>query len=68
MLRSVLISLSKSAWAYRLLTRWTLSQRAASRLVAGDTIQDALTVVRALREKWIDATLLDQLMDGETLP
>lgn len=65
MLRSLLMSLSRSTRAIHLLTRWNLSRRAASRFVAGDTIQDALAVVRALSEKGIHTTL-DQLGEHTT--
>jgi proline dehydrogenase len=60
MLRSFLIYLSKAGWAQRLITRWGFAWRAASRFVAGSTIQDALRVVRELNAKGITATL-DQL-------
>lgn len=65
MLRSLLISLSRSAQARRLLTGWKLSRRVALRFVAGDTIQDALAVVKTLREKGIHTTL-DQLGEHTT--
>lgn len=65
MLRALLMSLSKSDWANRLLINWKLSRQAASRFVAGDTIQDALAVVKALREKGIHTTL-DQLGEHTT--
>lgn len=57
MLRSFLIYLSKAAWAQRLVTGWKFAWRAASRFVAGNTIQDALNVVRELNQKGINATL-----------
>ena len=57
MLRSFLIYLSKAAWAQRLITSWGFTWRAASRFVAGATIQDAIRVVHELNAKGIDATL-----------
>lgn len=57
MLRSLLIYLSKAAWAQKLITRWGFAWRAASRFVAGDTIEDAVRVVRELNAKGINATL-----------
>ena len=60
MFRSFLIYLSKSVLAQRVLTGWKLSWRAASRFVAGETIEDAIRVVKQLNEKSIQATL-DQL-------
>jgi proline dehydrogenase len=60
MLRSFLIYLSKAAWAQKLVTSWGFAWRAASRFVAGETIQDAIRAVRELNAKGINATL-DQL-------
>lgn len=57
MLRSLLIYLSKAAWAQRLVTRWKFAWRAASRFVAGSTIADAIRVVRELNARGINATL-----------
>lgn len=57
MLRSLLIYLSKAAWAKRMITSWGFAWKAASRFVAGDTIQDAIRVVRELNAKGIHATL-----------
>jgi proline dehydrogenase len=60
MLRSFLIYLSKAAWAQKLITSWGFAWKAASRFVAGETILDAIRVVRGLNAKGINATL-DQL-------
>jgi len=57
MLRSLLIYLSKAAWAQRLITNWGFAWRAASRFVAGEEIEDAIRVVRELNAKGINATL-----------
>jgi len=57
MLRSFLIYLSKAAWAQRLVTGWKFAWRAASRFVAGNTIEDAINVVRELNANGINATL-----------
>jgi len=57
MLRSMLIYLSKAAWAQRLVTSWSFAWNAASRFVAGGTVQDAIRVVRELNAKGINATL-----------
>ncbi|MCS6995116.1 MAG: proline dehydrogenase family protein [Anaerolineales bacterium] len=67
MLRSFLIYLSKAAWAQNIVTGWSVAWRAASRFVAGSTIDDAIRVVRALNEKGINATL-DQLGEHTTTP
>jgi len=60
MLRSFLIYLSKAVWAQKLVTSWSIAWKAASRFVAGESVQDAIRVVRELNAKGIVATL-DQL-------
>ncbi|PWH11954.1 MAG: proline dehydrogenase [Anaerolineae bacterium] len=67
MLRSFLIYLSKAAWAQNMVTRWSVAWKAASRFVAGSTVEDAIRVVRLLNEKGINATL-DQLGEHTTTP
>ena len=57
MVRSFFIYLSKASWAQRLVTGWKFAWRAASRFVAGNTIQDAINAVGKLNEKGINATL-----------
>lgn len=57
MLRSFLIYLSKAAWAQRIVTGWKFARRAASRFIAGETIADAIGVVRDLNARGINATL-----------
>ncbi|MCS7009854.1 MAG: proline dehydrogenase family protein [Anaerolineales bacterium] len=65
MLRAFFVSLSKAKWAQRLITRWGFAWRAASRFVAGDTIADAVQVVRELNARGINATL-DHLGESTT--
>lgn len=60
MLRSFLIYLSKAGWAQKLVTSWSFAWSWASRFVAGESVQDAIRVVRELNAKGINATL-DQL-------
>lgn len=67
MLRSIFIYLSKAAWAQNLVMNWSFAWKAASRFVAGSTIEDALRVVRTLNEKGINATL-DQLGEHTSTP
>mgnify|MGYP000433421021 CR=1 FL=1 len=57
MLRSLLIYLSKAAWAQNLVMNWGVAWRAASRFVAGVDLSDALRVVKELNAKGINATL-----------
>jgi proline dehydrogenase len=65
MLRSLLIYLSKAAWARRLITGWSFAWRTASRFVAGEQLEDAIAVVRALNARNINATL-DHLGENTT--
>lgn len=65
MLRSFLIYLSKALWAQNIFVNWKFVWKAASRFVAGNTIEDAIKVVRELNGKGINATL-DQLGEHTT--
>jgi proline dehydrogenase len=65
MLRSFLIYLSKATWAQRLISDWQFAWRVASRFVAGNSIQEAVIVVRELNGKGINVTL-DHLGEGTT--
>jgi proline dehydrogenase len=67
MLRSFFIYLSKAAWAQRLVTSWKFAWRAASRFVAGSTIQDAIKAVKDLNARGIKSTL-DHLGESTTTP
>jgi len=60
MLRSFLIYLSKAGWAQKLVTSWSFAWKAASRFIAGESVPEAIRVVRELNVKGINATL-DQL-------
>ena len=57
MLRSVLIYLSKAAWAKKIVTNWSFAKWAASRFVAGEKLEDAIRVIRELNQRGINATL-----------
>ena len=57
MLRSLFVYLSKAAWAQRLVVGWKFAWRTASRFVAGNTIGEAIIVVKELNAKGINATL-----------
>jgi proline dehydrogenase len=65
MLRSFLISLSKAVWAQKLVTGWKFAWRAASRFVAGSTIQEAIIVVKELNAKGFNVSL-DHLGESTT--
>ncbi len=67
MLRSLLIYLSQAAWAQNLVTHWGFAWKAASRFIAGSTLEDAVRAVAGLNEKGINATL-DQLGEHTSNP
>lgn len=57
MLRSLIIYLSRAAWAQRLVTHWGFARKTALRFVAGETADDAIAAVRALNAIGMNATL-----------
>lgn len=57
MLRSSLIYLSKAQWAKKAVMSWNFAWKAASRFIAGETLDDAISVVKTLNSKGINATL-----------
>lgn len=67
MLRSLLIYLSKAAWAQNLITSWGFAWRTASRFIAGNKLEDAIRVVGELNAKGINATL-DHLGEHTNAP
>lgn len=67
MLRSILIYLSKAAWAQNLVTHWGFAWRAASWFVPGTRLADAVGAVRQLNAKNINATL-DHLGEHTSTP
>jgi proline dehydrogenase len=60
MLRSILVALSKNNKLKRLVMRWKPARLASSRFIAGETLDQAVEVVKGLNAKGINATL-DQL-------
>jgi proline dehydrogenase len=57
MFRSIFIYLSKAAWARKIVTNWKFAWRAASRFVAGESLDDAIRVIQQLNQRGINATL-----------
>lgn len=57
MLRSFFIYLSKAGWARKLVTRWSVGWRMASRFIAGETLDKAIDAIKTLNAKGINATL-----------
>jgi len=65
MFRSFLIYLSKAAWAQRMVTSWKFAWLAASRFVAGNTVDEAIRAVKELNARGIKATV-DHLGESTT--
>ena len=57
LIRAILIYLSKAPWAFRLVTSWRFARRAASRFIAGDTLEEALEVIQTLNARGLFVTL-----------
>lgn len=57
MLRALLLYLSKAAWARRMVTGWKVAWRVASRFVAGETLGEAVRLVKELNARGYYVTL-----------
>ena len=57
MLRSILLWLSRNKTVRNTVMRWGIVRRAALRFVAGETIEEAIAVIRDLNAQGIVATL-----------
>lgn len=57
MLRSFFIYLSKASWARKIVTGWSIAWRVASRFVAGESLDQAISVIKNLNSKGINVTL-----------
>jgi proline dehydrogenase len=57
MLRRLLLYLSTAGWARHIVTHWGLARRMARRFVAGETLDEAIAVIRTLQDKGILVTL-----------
>ena len=57
MIRAILFYLSKATWARRLVTEWRFARNAASRFIAGDTLEEALETIRTLNDKGLFVTI-----------
>lgn len=57
MLRTTLITLSRSERARRLILNWRPARRMSRRFIAGETLDEAIAVVRSLNQRGIQATL-----------
>ena len=57
MLRKFFIWLSRINWAQRVITKSKLASRMALRFVAGETIDDAVAVIKDLNDQGLLATM-----------
>jgi len=57
MLRMILTYLSQATWARNTVQNWGFAKRTASRFVAGETLDQAIAVVKKLNERGITTTL-----------
>ena len=65
MLKLVLTYLSQAAWARRIVQEWGFAKRTAARFVAGETLEEAIAVVKDLNSRGIFTTL-DHLGENVT--
>lgn len=57
MLRTLLLYLSKAEWAYKIARGWKLAWTVASRFVAGETLDEALSAIKSLNAAGMNVTL-----------
>lgn len=57
MFRSFFSYLSKAAWARKIVTKWPIAWKMASRFVAGETLAEGIKAIKLLNSKGINATL-----------
>jgi proline dehydrogenase len=57
MLRALLLYLSKAVWARRMVTRWPVAWRVAKRFIAGETLDEAVKLVKRLNSQGFFVTL-----------
>lgn len=67
MLRSFLIYLSKAEWMRKNVMGWGIARRVSQRFVAGESLEQAIEVVKKLNQKGMVATL-DQLGEDTNTP
>lgn len=57
MFRSFFSYLAKAAWARKVVTRWSIAWKMASRFISGETLADGIQAVKQLNSKGINASL-----------
>jgi proline dehydrogenase len=65
MLKIILIYLSQAQWARNIVQGWSFAKRTAARFVAGETLDEAVAVVKNLQQQEI-CTTLDHLGENVT--
>ncbi|NQS90782.1 MAG: proline dehydrogenase family protein [Chloroflexi bacterium] len=65
MLKLILNYLSQATWARQIVQRWSFAKKTAARFVAGETLDEAIRVVKELHSKGIQTTL-DHLGENVT--
>jgi len=65
MLRSLLILMSKSAWLKKVVMHWRPARKVSQRFIAGESLLQAIEVVRKLNAAGLNTTL-DQLGENTT--
>lgn len=67
MFRAILLYLAGADWARNIVTRWAIARRVVRRFVAGETLAEAIDVVREINQKGMTATI-DVLGESITEP
>lgn len=57
MFRAILLYLAGADWARNIVTRWAIARRVVRRFVAGETLAEAIDVVREINQKGMTATI-----------
>ncbi|HUF37330.1 MAG TPA: proline dehydrogenase family protein [Anaerolineales bacterium] len=65
MLRALLLYFSRASWARRVVTRWSVAWRVAGRFIAGETLDEAVALVKQLNADGYYVTL-DHLGENTT--
>jgi proline dehydrogenase len=67
MFRSFFSYLAKASWARKIVAKWSIAWKMASRFIAGETLPDGIRVIKLLNTNGINATL-DHLGENTDSP
>jgi proline dehydrogenase len=67
MFRSFFSYLAKATWARKIVAKWSIAWKMASRFIAGETLPDGIRVIKSLNAMGINATL-DHLGENTDSP